>query len=155
MLINGAQGGNVFWRVGSSATLGTSSSFTGDILAQASISLNTGATITCGAAWARTGAVTLDTNTISLCAVTGAQVPAVRSSGRPACRCLFHCCRHPPTAASLAAAGAVDVFVGNGGTLPLAFANLFNLSPAELGNCILRSFRARLGRASRRPERRR
>src|SRR6202023_4345190 len=66
-LINGAQGGNVFWRVGSSATLGTTTSFAGDILANASITLNTGAKITCGAAWAETGAVTLDTNTISLC----------------------------------------------------------------------------------------
>ena len=71
-LINGAQGGNVFWRVGSSATLGTTTSFAGDILAQASITLNTGAKITCGAAWARTGAVTLDTNTITLCNLIGA-----------------------------------------------------------------------------------
>jgi hypothetical protein len=49
-LINGAQGGNVFWRVGSSATLGTTTSFVGDILALTSITLNTGALITCGAA---------------------------------------------------------------------------------------------------------
>src|SRR6202011_5162860 len=71
-LINGAQGGNVFWRIGSSATLGTTTSFAGDILAQASITLNTGSRITCGAAWARTGAVTLDTNTITLCNLIGA-----------------------------------------------------------------------------------
>src|ERR1700686_636134 len=57
-LINGAQGGNVFWRVGSSATLGTTTSFVGDILALTSITLNTGALITCGAAWAHNGAVT-------------------------------------------------------------------------------------------------
>ena len=43
--------------------------FAGDILALTSITLNTGATITCGAAWARNGAVTLDTNTISICAL--------------------------------------------------------------------------------------
>ena len=49
-LINGAQGGNVFWRIGSSATLGTTTSFTGDILALTSITLDTSATITCGAA---------------------------------------------------------------------------------------------------------
>ena len=72
LLINGAQGGNVFWQVGSSATLGTATSFTGDILAQASITLTTGANITCGAAWARTGAVTLDTNRISICAIAAA-----------------------------------------------------------------------------------
>ena len=57
LLINGAQGGNVFFRVGSSATLGTATSFTGDILALTSITLNTGATLICGAAFAQNGAV--------------------------------------------------------------------------------------------------
>jgi uncharacterized protein with beta-barrel porin domain len=66
LLINGASGSNVFWRVGSSATLGTTTTFIGDILALTSITLNTGATITCGAALAQNGAVTLDTNTVSL-----------------------------------------------------------------------------------------
>ena len=69
-LINSAQGGNVFFVVGSSATLGTTTSFIGNILAQTSITLNTGATLICGRALARTGAVTLDTNTISICTVT-------------------------------------------------------------------------------------
>ncbi len=75
-LINGAQGGNVFWRVGSSATLGTTTSFVGDILANTSITLNTGARITCGAVWASTGAVTLDTNTIALCDLIAAAAAA-------------------------------------------------------------------------------
>jgi len=66
VLANGALGSNVFWRVGSSATLGTTTSFVGDILALTSITLNTGASITCGAALAQNGAVTLDTNVISL-----------------------------------------------------------------------------------------
>ena len=66
LLINGALGSNVFWRVGSSATLGTTTSFVGGILALTSITLNTGANITCGAALAQNGAVTLDTNNISL-----------------------------------------------------------------------------------------
>src|ERR1700681_4225454 len=70
-LISAAQGGHVFWRVGSSATLGTTTSFAGDILAQASITLTTGSKIPCGAAWASTGAVTLDTNTITLCNLIG------------------------------------------------------------------------------------
>ena len=60
-LINGAQASNVFWQVGSSATLGTTSSFAGNILAQSSISLGTGALIQ-GRALARTGAVTLLSN---------------------------------------------------------------------------------------------
>jgi type VI secretion system secreted protein VgrG len=55
----------VFWQVGSSATLGTSTAFEGNILAQASITLNTTATIENGRALALTGAVTMDTNTIS------------------------------------------------------------------------------------------
>jgi type VI secretion system secreted protein VgrG len=65
VLINGAQAGNVFWQVGSSATLGTSSSFAGSILAAASITLNTGASVV-GRALAMTGAVTLDSNIITV-----------------------------------------------------------------------------------------
>jgi type VI secretion system secreted protein VgrG len=61
---NGSDDG-VFWQVGSSATLGTTTAFEGNILANASITLNTGATILNGRALAQTGAVTMDTNTIS------------------------------------------------------------------------------------------
>jgi hypothetical protein len=67
LLINGANGNNVYWAVGSSATLGTNTMFAGDIVALSSITLNTGASITCGRALARNGAVTLDNNTITLC----------------------------------------------------------------------------------------
>jgi len=67
-LINGAQSCNVFWQVGSSATLGTppspSSVFRGSILALTSISLVTGISVD-GRTLARNGAVTLDTNTIT------------------------------------------------------------------------------------------
>lgn len=61
-----------FWRIGSSATLGTTTSFMGNILALASITLNTGANVQ-GRALARTGAVTLDTNqvTATACSATG------------------------------------------------------------------------------------
>lgn len=58
-LINGAQECNVFWQVGSSATLGTGSVFTGNILALTSIAVTTGVTIH-GRALARNGEVTLD-----------------------------------------------------------------------------------------------
>ena len=67
LLINGANGNNVYWAVGSSATLGTNTVFAGNIVALTSITLNTGASITCGRALARNGAVTLDSNTITLC----------------------------------------------------------------------------------------
>lgn len=67
LLINGANGNNVYWVVGSSATLGTGTVFAGNILALTSITLNTGASLSCGRALARNGAVTLDTNVITLC----------------------------------------------------------------------------------------
>ncbi len=64
VLAGGAQAKNVFWQVGSSATLGTNSSFEGTILALQSITLDTGATLQ-GRALARIGAVTLDSNAIT------------------------------------------------------------------------------------------
>lgn len=63
--INGAAGGGIFWNVGSSATLGTSTVFLGNILADQSITLNTSATILCGRAIALNAAVTMDQNVIS------------------------------------------------------------------------------------------
>ena len=62
-LINGAQPCDIFWTVGSSATLNTSTTFVGNILAVASIQMLTGATLN-GRALAQTAAVTLDTNRI-------------------------------------------------------------------------------------------
>ncbi len=63
-LINGAQACNVFWQVGSSATLGTGTRFVGTVMASATITANTAATIH-GRLLAQTGAVNLDTNTIT------------------------------------------------------------------------------------------
>jgi hypothetical protein len=63
-LINGAQACNVFWEVGSSATLGTGTHFVGTIMAADSITANTGATIH-GRLLAQTAAVTLEDNTIT------------------------------------------------------------------------------------------
>jgi Protein of unknown function (DUF3494). len=63
-LVNGAQACNVFWQVGSSATLGTASTFRGNILALTSITVTTGARVD-GRVLARNAAVTLDTNTIT------------------------------------------------------------------------------------------
>jgi len=74
--INGGQGGGVFWQVGSSATLGTTTAFEGSILALTSITMNTGATIDCGRALANNGAVTMDTNVVSIASVGGCQATA-------------------------------------------------------------------------------
>jgi len=64
ILAGGAKASNVFWQVGSSATLGTNSTFIGTIMADQSISFTTGATLD-GRALARIGAVTLDTNIVT------------------------------------------------------------------------------------------
>jgi Ice-binding-like/Putative Ig domain len=70
-VINGGGGCNkVYWQIGSSATLGTGTSFVGEILALSSITLTTGANSS-GRALARNGAVTLDSNRVNTC---GAQV---------------------------------------------------------------------------------
>jgi hypothetical protein len=69
-LINGAVAANVFWQVGSSATLGSTSSFSGNILALSSISLGTGASLN-GRALARGGAVTLLGNSVNTPASLG------------------------------------------------------------------------------------
>jgi hypothetical protein len=66
---------NVFWQVGSSATLGTGTSFEGHILALTSITLNTGATIIGGSALARNGAVALDSNVIDTSTCNERSVP--------------------------------------------------------------------------------
>ncbi len=70
-LINGAQACNVYWQVGSSATLGTGSTFQGTILALTSISVTSATTIH-GRVLARNGAVTLDNDTINVPACTTA-----------------------------------------------------------------------------------
>jgi len=64
-LTNGASANNVFWQVGSSATLGTNTVFRGTIIAQASVTLNTGSSITNGRAMALNGGVTLDNSTVT------------------------------------------------------------------------------------------
>ncbi|MDY0828330.1 ice-binding family protein [Microbacterium sp. BG28] len=63
-ITGGASSCNVFWQVGSSATIGTAAQFQGTVLAAESVTATTGATVV-GRLLARTGAVTLDTNTIT------------------------------------------------------------------------------------------
>lgn len=64
VLVGQAQACNVYWQVGSSATLDTGTSFVGTILAKDSITLNTGASVQ-GRVLARDAAVTLDSNVIT------------------------------------------------------------------------------------------
>jgi len=77
-LINGAQPCDVFWQVGSSATIGTATTFVGNILANTSITMTTGATLNGRAlagAITSSGAVTLDTNRIIQPSGCGYSVP--------------------------------------------------------------------------------
>jgi hypothetical protein len=78
-LIGGAQACNVFWQIGSSATLGTNSTFGGTMLASTSITVTTG-TLVQGRALARNGSVTLDSNTVISGACTAPPVPTTTTS---------------------------------------------------------------------------
>ena len=88
-LINGASECNIFWQVGSSATIGTGSAFVGNILALTSIAVQTGATIQ-GRALARNGEVTLDTNVFT------SPNCALSPEGAPAATTIACGCRHRP-----------------------------------------------------------
>ncbi len=83
-IINGGQICNVFWQIGSSATLGTGTSFRGNIIALSSITLNTGTSVS-GRVLARTGAVTLANNAVSICSLIagGGTLPGLEKSFAP------------------------------------------------------------------------
>jgi len=87
---------NVFWQVGSSATLNAGTQFVGTIIALDSVSLGTGATITNGRIIALTGAVTLLGNTVSV----------------------------PVSALGIGGGGFVDLFLGAGGNVSTALGPL-------------------------------
>jgi hypothetical protein len=72
----------VFWQIGSSATIGTGTSFAGDILALASISFTTGANSS-GRALARNGAVTLQANNVNTCGVSVCPIVTVNPATLP------------------------------------------------------------------------
>jgi hypothetical protein len=78
----GSSCNKAFWQVGSSATLGTGSSFVGDILALSSITLTTGSN-TNGRTLARNGAVTLDTNNVNTCGVLTCPIITVNPATLP------------------------------------------------------------------------
>jgi uncharacterized repeat protein (TIGR01451 family) len=120
VLTNGANPCNVFWQVGSSATLGTNTipaktSFVGNIVALTSIALQTGANLS-GRALARNGAVTLDSNivTVPVCNVPGTSIP--------------------PTLAKSFSPGTINA--GGVSTLTITFTNA-NGTPANLSGPLI------------------
>ena len=80
VLLNGANPCNVYWQVGTSATLGTTTAFQGNLMALASISLNNGATVI-GRLLARNGAVTLINNVIDGSRCNTGSTPSGSGSG--------------------------------------------------------------------------
>jgi type VI secretion system secreted protein VgrG len=82
VLLNGASECNIFWQIGSSATLATGSVFVGNILALTSVSVQTGVVVH-GRALARNGAVTLDTDTFSVPDCTPATLLAAPATTVP------------------------------------------------------------------------
>ena len=124
LLTGGALASNVFFVVGESATLGTSTAFVGQIFAGTSITLNTSATILCGAALTQTGAVTLDTNTINICTFTTEPEDIAEILGDDI------------TGTGGSILTAIDDYVTDGGTLPLSFQLLALLSPTELAEAL-------------------
>ena len=82
VLLDGAQAGCVFWQVGSSATLGTATDFSGTIIAATAVTLDTGASVI-GRVLAQTAAVTLDDNVITVPAscVAAAGVSSTTTTG--------------------------------------------------------------------------
>jgi type VI secretion system secreted protein VgrG len=113
---------NVFWQVGSSATLGTTSAFTGNILALTSITLTTGTTVT-GRALARNGAVTLDSNTVSASACSTSVPP-------PGCPAVSF----SPAALPSGTIGVAytQTLTGSGGAAPYTFTTVAGALPAGL-----------------------
>jgi hypothetical protein len=106
VLINGASGCNVFWRVGSSATFGTGSTMVGNVLALTSITMTTGASVS-GRLLARNGAVTLDGNSATACGSAACAGLAITPDQIPA-----------PTAGQFYS----QTFTASGGTGPYTFA---------------------------------
>ena len=106
-VINTGPGAGLYWNVGSSATLDTTTSFQGNILALTSISLNTGASIGCGRALASGGAVTMDGNTIS------------------------NGCGGPETQSSTGWNGGISVPTGGGTPTLLSFSAVSNVPEPE------------------------
>jgi hypothetical protein len=103
----GGQNCNVFWQVGSSATLGTATAFVGNILALTTITLDTNATLA-GRALARNGAVNLAANAITVCSICN---PIIVTSAPPI----------PLPPGAVGAAYGPVTFTASGGTAPYTY----------------------------------
>ncbi len=104
VLENGAQACAVYWKVGSSATLGRQSHLVGNVMALTSITMDTGASLLDGRALARTGALTLDANQVT--APQGACTVGLSATPTPAPTATPAASATPGAAAGVPATGA-------------------------------------------------
>lgn len=120
VLTNSAQACNVYWQVGSSATLGTASTFNGNILALTSITVTAGTTVQ-GRALARNGQVTLDTNVFTMpgCATASpSPSPTASPSPSPSATATPTATVSPSPTTAPASPGATTPATGGTGTGP-------------------------------------
>jgi hypothetical protein len=121
VMINGGSLCNVFWQVGSSATLGTTTSFAGNILALTSITMTTGVSLA-GRAIALNAAVTMDTNAVTATCLAGPPPPVCPAIALA------------PATLPDGTVGAAysQTIVGSGGTAPYTFAVTVGAIPVGL-----------------------
>ncbi len=114
-VINAGSNCNVFWQVGSSATLGTTTTFVGNLLALTSITLRTGATVS-GRVLVRNGSATLDANDVTACSAVCGAVTVTPAT----------------LAAGTAGSSYTQAFTATGGTGPWAWSVTAGALPAGL-----------------------
>jgi hypothetical protein len=141
LLINGATAANVVWQVGASATIGTSAVMVGDIIAESSVSLGTGASLI-GRAIALTGAVTLLGNAMTAPGVIPIPVPPITFSSGVAgigLSNLSEICFPDVRGKSIAAWGLVTITPGGYtvGGVPMGMLNFLDVRTVDI-NGILR-----------------
>lgn len=139
VLINGAVAANVVWQVGASATIGTSAVMVGDIIAESSVSLGTGASLT-GRAIALTGAVTLLGNSM-LSPVGGIPIPPITFSSTLATvglSNLSELCWPDITGKSIRAWGLVTITPGGYtvGGIPLGMFNFLDVRTVDVNGIL-------------------
>jgi len=133
-LVNGAQACNVYWKVGSSATLGTNSTFVGHVYALTTITAESGAIIQ-GQLLARTGAVNLNANTIAnpACAApTPTPTPTVTATPTPTPTVM-----PTPTPTPVATPVVTPTPTVTGGKLPKTGSPWYNLLALAAGLVVL------------------
>jgi len=135
LLTNGALAQNVFWAVGASATIGTSAVMVGDVVAQSSVSLGTGASLA-GRAIGLTGAVTLLGNAITMPQTSTIPIPFPVTTSSNAARIgsLSELCFPDITGKVIRAWGLVNLSAGGYtvGGIPFGLFNFLDVRTVDV-----------------------